>query len=251
MKSAIYFRKRAGRAAFTQVEFLALVAVVAVLAMIGLSASARLSNQTKIAQCSNNLRQLNLAQLLYAADNSDNLPAYPSGANWPWDVPTLVTGTFTQYGLVPKTMYCPGTAPRFTDVQNFSSATSLWNFGSGAGFRVIGYALTLGANTLAATNRNTTVVPQPMTVGPLVIPAQPPSQRVLTADANLSQDGVNFTAIPGGFTFNGLVYFHICPHLDGAVPAGGNVGMLDGHVEWRAFKQMKIRTSGASPNFYW
>jgi prepilin-type processing-associated H-X9-DG protein len=149
-------------------------------------------------------------------------------------------------------MYCPGTAPRFTDDQNFATPGSLWNFGLGANFRVIGYATTFGANILAATNRNSTILPQPVTVGPLLAPSQPASQRVLTADANLSQDGANFTQIPGGFAFNGLAYPHICPHLDGLVPAGGNVGMLDGHVEWRPFSQMKIRTTaGSQPFFYW
>jgi prepilin-type N-terminal cleavage/methylation domain-containing protein/prepilin-type processing-associated H-X9-DG protein len=31
-------------------------------------------------------------------------------------------------------------------------------------------------------------------------------------------------------------------HLkSGRIPSGGNIGMLDGHVEWRAFQQMRIR----------
>src|SRR4051812_29330790 len=123
MKTAIYFREEAGnRAAFTQVELLVLVAVIGVLAMMGLSASVKLSNQTRIAQCSNNLRQLNMAHLLYAADNSDNLPPPGGTSFWPWDVPMTIATSLTQYGLVPKTMYCPGTAPRFTDEQNFVAA---------------------------------------------------------------------------------------------------------------------------------
>ncbi len=243
-------------AAFTQVELLVLVGVVGVLAMVGLSASVKISNQTKIAQCSNNLRELNLAHLLYAADNSDNLPSsIGTAANWLWDVPVPVTTALVRYGVATNMMYCPGTAPRFTDVQNFAGANSLWNFGASAGpsgFRVIGYALTLGSAILASTNRNSTIVPQPITGGPAVIPPPLPSQRVLTADANLSQDGVNFTSIPGGFGFNGVLYPHLCPHLDGTFPAGGNVGMLDGHVEWRPFKQMQIRTTaGMLPYFYW
>lgn len=254
MKSAICNCRQADAAeAFTQVELLVLVAVIGVLGMVGLSASVRLSNQTKIARCANNLRQLNMAQLLYGTDNLNNLPSAAGAGNWPWDTPVPVTTLLLRYGAATNTMYCPGTAPRFTDEQNFASTTSLWNFGvSGtSGFRVIGYAQTLGSSLLAATNRNSTIVPQPITIGSLVLPPPPPSQRVLTADANLSSDGTNFTVIPGGYTYNGVTYPHICPHLDGAYPAGGNVAMLDGHVEWRRFQQMTIRTSGSLPYFYW
>ena len=238
------------QAAFTQVELLVVLAVIGVVGMMGLAASAKLINQTKIAQCSVNLRQMDLAQLMYAADNSDNLPR--NQGNWVWDVSGTVTTPLLQYGVVPKTMYCPGTAPRFTDELNWANPQqSLWYFGAPT-FHVIGYAMTLGSSALPSTNRNLTVNPQPVTVGALVIPLQPPSQRVLTADANLSLDGVNFTTIYGGFTYNGGAYPHICPHLDGAYPAGGNVGMLDGHVEWRAFKNMKIETApGTPPSFYW
>jgi prepilin-type N-terminal cleavage/methylation domain-containing protein/prepilin-type processing-associated H-X9-DG protein len=252
MKSTVNFRQPASHeAAFTYLELLVVLMIIGVLAMIGLSASVKLSNQTKIAECSNHLRQLNLAHLLYAADNGNNLPALTGVSFWPWDLPAPAASSLIQYGLIPKTMYCPGTAPRFTDEQNFATPGSLWNFGAASGFRVIGYALTVGASSLAPTNRNSTTLPQPTTIGSTVIPAQPASQRVLTADANLSQDGINFTSIPGGFQYNGSVYPHICPHLDGAYPAGGNVGMLDGHVEWRAFKDMKVRTTPGVPFFYW
>jgi prepilin-type processing-associated H-X9-DG protein len=41
--------------------------------------------------------------------------------------------------------------------------------------------------------------------------------------------------------------------LNGLIPLGGNVGMLDGHVEWRNFTNMLPRAgSGASaPFFFW
>jgi prepilin-type processing-associated H-X9-DG protein len=41
--------------------------------------------------------------------------------------------------------------------------------------------------------------------------------------------------------------------VDRFLPAGGNVGMLDGHVEWRVFPQMHVRTPQGSgtPVFWW
>src|SRR5690242_9993593 len=117
MKNTIHFRSQAGKAAFTQVELLVLLAVMGVLSTMGLAASAKLRNQTKIAQCSNNLRQLDLAQLMYAADNSDNLPRNNVTAQWPWDMAASVAAAMNQYGVPTNAMYCPTTAPRFTDDQ--------------------------------------------------------------------------------------------------------------------------------------
>jgi hypothetical protein len=77
------------------------------------------------------------------------------------------------------------------------------------------------------------------------------------ADATLSRPGqtsiINrsanaYTGIQGGYTKQ-----HRTSHLNGALPAGGNEGMLDGHVEWRKFSQMYPRTApgSGSPVFWW
>lgn len=80
------------------------------------------------------------------------------------------------------------------------------------------------------------------------------ASRVLVADATISTASAlpgyahpenNYTAIYGGFPLP-----HVSPHLKGNVPAGGNLGFKDGHVEWRDFELMTPRTSGA-PYFWW
>jgi prepilin-type processing-associated H-X9-DG protein len=40
-------------------------------------------------------------------------------------------------------------------------------------------------------------------------------------------------------------------HLNGAVPSGGNIMFLDGHVDWRKFQQMTNMAlpSGGDPGF--
>ena len=41
-------------------------------------------------------------------------------------------------------------------------------------------------------------------------------------------------------------------HLNGNQPAGGNLLFIDGHVDWRPFKQMKRRYYvPGSPYWYW
>lgn len=265
MKRTNYIGKKAVvRRGFTHIELLVVIVVIGMLAMLGISVSARLRNQTNIAQCSANVRELNMAMLLSAADNQDTLPQLVGGASWVWDIPVFATDSIMRYGVTPKTMYCPSTAPRFTDKQNFANTSpmygnnsSLWNFGisgptpGNGDFHVIGYTLALwGQNSiLQPTNQNRTVNPEAYNYYG-VRPPERPSQRVLTADAILSLSiNSGFTSIGGGFQQQGVTYPYISPHLDGIVPAGGNVGMLDGHVEWRPFSQMVPR-NGGYPYFY-
>jgi len=103
------------------------------------------------------------------------------------------------------------------------------------------------------------MIPQSMsdTSAGITYPPQSASERVLMADAVISQssdaDEVHrwlntYINIKGGYPKP-----HQTAHLDKTMPAGGNVGMLDGHVEWRKFLQMHVRTDSASPNpiFWW
>jgi len=57
----------------------------------------------------------------------------------------------------------------------------------------------------------------------------------------------NWTDVEGGYKKH-----DISSHLkNGKIPGGGNIGMLDGHVEWRPFSQMLPRTGPNDPVFYY
>jgi prepilin-type processing-associated H-X9-DG protein len=56
----------------------------------------------------------------------------------------------------------------------------------------------------------------------------------------------NYVSIRGGFP-----KAHLTSHLILKLPSGGNLGMLDGHVEWRDFADMHPRTSSGNPVFWW
>jgi len=160
-----------------------------------------------------------------------------------------------------KSCYCPGMSPPFDD-QDF---INLWNYGAGGGFRVLGYALTLdGTPALIKTNANPSLYPQPVQFGPITIMPGPPTDRVLVADASISETAqhdesqrftYNYTRIMGSYP-----KAHTSAHLKGSIPAGGNLGMLDGHVEWRRFATMHVRgyggiggaqDNGSCPTFWW
>lgn len=199
--------------------------------------------------------------LSYAYDNNDKFPS-GGGAFWTWDLPrSAADQMLTANNTFQKSCYCPGTATRFTDQDNLA----LWQ-GYGA-YRVIGYALTLpNTASLSPTNQNPTISPQPIKYGPIYVSPGPNTERVLTADATLSRNTEydETKKLTGGYHYTdsdtgSFAKRHLSPHLKGSVPEGGNLGMLDGHVEWRKFAKMNVRANGnlwpsgntSCPTYWW
>ena len=253
-------------AAFTLHELLVVVAVLLLLGSVVVSGWCRAAaRQIKRAQCAANLRQFAQATHLYATENRDRLPEMSSGGvTWAWDVPVPITSALQGFGMEKRSFYCPGTAPRFNDHHNFLNASmnSLWNWGElspGTGFRIIGYVTAFNGSALAitSTNQNKTILPERAAFSLLIDhPPQPNDQRVLLADATISETPAGTAAAPGAagsFTVvaGGFPVPHLSPHLKGNLPTGGNLAFKDGHVAWREFKDMSQRATGTSRGFWW
>jgi prepilin-type N-terminal cleavage/methylation domain-containing protein len=251
---------------FTLIELLVVIAIIAILAGLLLPALARAKEKAKRVTDMNNLHQMELSIFMYVGESADKLPVYDGAGNWAWDLPDNVAQVMLNSGLQKKTFYDPGTAPRFTDADNFLTPNNcLWDFGS-PGFHVTGYAMaftvvnTPGANyAVDPTNRNVTLNAESVTIGGQSTGLISPSQRMLTACATISAPGnytysqrysasYNYTDIVGGFRLH-----HLSPHLNGKVPNGGHVGYKDGHVAWHKFDDMAERVSAStgSPGFWW
>lgn len=233
---------------FTLVSLLMVVAIGTLLTAT--LSSALNNNRLKNTQfrCANNLRQLGVAARLYAEDDARGRFPDCNGGVWPWDLPAVAATGLINYGARSELLYCPDITDQDYDV--------LWRFTANpegtSGFRVIGYALAFrGAGRVLLTNITDSINPAPYRINNRDY-QPPPSERVLSADAILSL-GANETDRKQNRydrIFGGSAIPHRSPHLDGRMPAGGNLVFLDGHTAWRRFSKMRVRTDG-NPPFWW
>jgi prepilin-type N-terminal cleavage/methylation domain-containing protein len=236
---------------FTLIELLVVVAIIGILASLLLPVLASAKERAHRVHCLNNLRQCNLALIMYGNDHYDQLPDMKAGL-WAWDLPYSISDSLVKHGATRDILYDPG----FPEMNQ----EGLWNFGGipASPYRVIGYAMTFpGTASVSETNWNRTISPQPIQFGDITLHAPNPSERVLFAGAVISANGqtdpneratYQYTGIVGGFK----PLPHRCAHLSKGIPTGDNVAMLDGSARWRKFSDMLPRTDNPqTPTFWW
>jgi prepilin-type N-terminal cleavage/methylation domain-containing protein/prepilin-type processing-associated H-X9-DG protein len=254
---------------FTLIELLVVIAVIAILAALLLPALSSAKNQAILVDCKSNERQQLLAMTMYAHDNKDFLPD-DVGGNQAWDLRDFSGDYLSEGGAPYKVWYDPGTNQKFTD----TDYRAFWN---STGYetendpilRVVGYTETLAGVAAYsnqgewdfATNANQKLSGTPITVNghsyPIVI-----SSRVLTAcvvitgagnmSANLvAKEKYQWTDLPHGDDGDvpGTKPFTSSHMLNATIPSGANLGMFDGHVEWRRFQDV-IPRGAAGLCFY-
>ncbi len=163
-----------------------------------------------------------------------------------------------------KTWYCPALGPDFND----GDFLALWNWEvvspppddpTKEGARVLGYAQTFpNTVSLDPTNYNVSLVQPPtIQVSFGIYRTESLADRVLFADVVMSQTGQNNVAQRGTYQYSGITggsypKLHRTAHLNGKLPAGGNIGYLDGHVKWHKWDApVMTPRSTANPVFWW
>lgn len=222
-------------AGFTLIEMLLVVAILSLLISILMPTLSQSRESASIVVCKNNQHQVHTAISAYAAGNQRRFPydtVMPNGP-WLWDLTRTTTEELiASAGGKVDIFFCPSNPQQ--------NASIHWNYSGN--YRVLGYFFLFKRASGQAATFNLAGGKQWVRS---FSSQQNHSTQELITDANLAS-GSNFSQIIGGSPIP-----HRSSHLDAKTgqPTGGNILFLDGHVEWRPFKEMQLRYWG--PNHWY
>jgi prepilin-type N-terminal cleavage/methylation domain-containing protein/prepilin-type processing-associated H-X9-DG protein len=118
------------RRGFTLIELLVVIAIIAILAAILFPVFAKARDKARQTTCLSNIKQINLALLMYASDADERTPARcgyeycTTAIRFNWEMPFLLNPYIANRGL----WVCPNSSPeRFCCINTCSKSTWGWD----------------------------------------------------------------------------------------------------------------------------
>jgi prepilin-type N-terminal cleavage/methylation domain-containing protein/prepilin-type processing-associated H-X9-DG protein len=241
---------------FTLIELLVVIAVIAVLLSILLPALAKVREQARRRTCAAHVRQQFLALYLYGSENMGRLPLTVfSGQARIGRVHHVTVNAMLRNGVTRESFYCPSNALHQKYKNHLWTATSggQWNGTEFEMFSPIG-GLVSSSYGLLVTHRH--AIP-PIEPTPYARDSGRKTWVESLHDRHAATRELVVDLIVGAFDpnrHNGYDFFDTrernaretedsplireyvgTNHVRGGNPTGGNIGFLDGHLEWRRF----------------